>query len=162
MRKRGLTIAACLLALTLVSGTAYAMTAGQIHLSGAVARNPRLDLELVSPAVEDIRPGESAELGPDQKTLSFSVVLVQPGDQRSIAFQIANTGNIAARLQNLTPQNPAPASGVAVAWPDLEDTVILPNQTTETLYTVVTWEPDAFSPPSGNVVFEAAIQYAQA
>jgi len=126
-----------------------------------VVFTPPLNLELTNPAVKAIRPGESIDLDPDRKTMGFTVLLVEPGDQRVITFQIRNTGSNPALLQNLSPKNPDSSSGVSVQWPTMNNVVLDAASTSPEFTVLVMWEPSAIGAPEGVVNFSAAIQYTQ-
>ena len=160
MKKHSVIIAIGVLLTLLLSGIVYAAASGSIQLQGSVVRNPWLNLDIDHAVVQDIRAGESIDI--DDKRVSFSVVLVHPGDFRVISFRLANTGNIAARLHDPVAHNPVPSSGVRVTWPNLNNTVLTPGNASDTFSIIVEWDSEAYGATSGNVVFDALIQYTQA
>ncbi|MCL2817126.1 MAG: hypothetical protein FWD39_01905, partial [Clostridiales bacterium] len=98
MKKRGLLIAITIFAALLFSGVVYAAGSHGLVFTGRVARTSFLNLDLADIAIANIRPGESADLADvTKKSLRFNVLLIEPGDSRSISFNMSNTGNMAAR-----------------------------------------------------------------
>ena len=121
-----------------------------------------LNLELARVGIYDIRPGEVAELlDANMKSMRFNVLLLEPGDMRTINFHVSNTGNMAARLGDLKGVNPDPSTGVEVLWPALDHLIVMPGQSAGPYSIIVLWNTHMQDVPSGSVYFEANIVYAQ-
>ena len=162
MKKRSLLVAISVLLVFLVTGTVYAAVTDSLTILGKVVHSQILDVEFgQGPEIVIPRAGESVGLGSNRKTLSFNVVLVQPGDIRIISFRLVNTGNITAKLSNLTVNNPAATTGVVITWPPLNDVLITPGATTPDYVILIEWDINAYTAPSGNVIFSASVDYSQ-
>jgi type 1 fimbria pilin len=162
MKNRSLLISLVVLLSLLISATVYASITNSLQFTGSVVFTPPLNLELTNPAIRSMRQDENIDLDLDKKTLSFFVILVQPGDERTVTFQIANTGNTPACLQNLLVQNPpATATGVTVTWPNLNNELLMPGVTSQEFTILVRWNPNVIGAPEGSVPLSASIQYTQ-
>ena len=82
---------------------AYAVAAGTLTLQGAVTYSDNLKVEFTAAQFSySARVGETAPsiLGGGQ-TVTFAIVLDNPGDSRTVQFKVTNTGNIDAVLDSI-------------------------------------------------------------
>jgi len=83
-----------------VVSVAYAALSGTLTIRGSYTFNEHLQVEFTSASFTDsARIGETApSIIANGQTLTFAVLLNEPGDSRTIQFKITNTGNIDAVL----------------------------------------------------------------
>ena len=162
MKNRGLLIAIAIFIVLLSTGIVYAVEYGTLTFTGRVARTYVLNLDLTSVTVGAPRPGEIVEIADvNKKSMFFNLLLIEPGDSRTITFHILNTGNMAARLGNLNTSDPDISTVLVVTWPSLDDILIMPGQNAGPFTVTVTWDAGAQNVISGSVNFGAYIDYAQ-
>ena len=165
--RRNITLVIFTLIMLLLSGIVYASTAGFLLLEGTVVFSSNVDLNIIEAkfsAATPERDGESVSIPliSNYKTLSINVDLLEPGDKRIITFKIQNVGNVSAELGELNVSVPdIGASGLKITWPDLENEVISPGQTTTEYQIVGEWDVNYPNVTNGSHNFSSTIIYMQ-
>ena len=162
MRNKSLLSASAILFTALLTGIVYAAEAGALTFTGRVARTSILDLELQNISLNGTRFGEFVELADEnKKSMHFYVLLIEPGDTRTISFNILNSGNMAAKLEDLDVVTPDLSTGLGVEWTPLDSLIIMPGESSGPFSLTVYWdisEPDLIS---GSYDVEVFILYSQ-
>ena len=130
MKNRNVIITVILFSMLSIFTVSYAAVTNRLGFNGYAALNPILDISIANPFVEDARAGEFASttiVGNDNRTLQFSIVLIQPGDYRKIGFQILNKGNQPAKLGEFAHLVPVDNPAIHIIWPSIEEEVIMPR-----------------------------------
>jgi len=161
-RNSGLLISICVLAVLLLSGSAYAAGTNTITLTGLAARTKFLNLEFSNLSIENPRPGESVNfMDVNNKSMHFNVQLIEAGDVRRVSFSLANKGNLSIRIIEIVSFNHEAEFGVLVLWPALENLVVHPGQIAGPYTINVSWNIEAQDVQSGSAHIEAYINYIQ-
>jgi hypothetical protein len=157
-RRRIYTIVAAF-SLLLVGGIIYAAVTGNLAFDGTAGFNPNVRLNMVQEQIVNIKAGESVTVDPSGQTLTFTVRLDEPGENRNVRFRIENVGNTGATLGTLT-TTPPTGNGVNINWPTLNNVAVEPGTTTGEHMITVTWDP-AYPQATQDVTLSATINYAQ-
>lgn len=164
MKNKGLKIGVVLFALLFSTGVVYAATTGTLSFSGQATFTGHAELIFTDVALLNPRDGERASVNSilnDNKTLLINVDLIQPEDYRIVTFKIKNTGSRTVQLGELIKNNPNPATGVAVIWPNLDGLVVFPGTTSNEFQIRIYWDVAYYMVGSGAVEFSASIAYQQ-
>jgi len=158
--RRNFLAAILILAALFSAGVVYAAAAPTLRFTGRTVSNPVLNVVFENPAIASARAGETISLGPDSKTLLLYVVLVDPGDSRTVNIIIRNLGNIPAKLGRWDATVPAQNTGVVIAWPQIAGLRLEPGEA-HPCSIVVSRPSSAYNVIGGTTPFEASIGYTQ-
>ena len=140
-RKQIYTIAA-VFAVLLVSSVVYAAWTGVLNFSGTAELNQTVRLDIVGESITDKKASESIAVStPEGETLTFTVELDAPNDTRYVNFSIRNAGNLPVILSRLDIIAPSEGSGVVADWPNVQNMVIQPGETSDEQTIAVHWAP---------------------
>jgi len=124
-----------------VVSVAYAALSGTLTIRGSYTFNEHLQVEFTSASFTDsARIGETApSIIANGQTLTFAVLLNEPGDSRTIQFKITNTGNI-----DIATGVTLPSSGfynMVIEWdtdPQYEDLI---GTTSNVIFATIDYDP---------------------
>ena len=161
MKRRNVYTVLGVLAILLLTGVVYAAVTGTLHFGGTSHFNKHVDLDIVDEQIQGSHTGDNVYVSANRDTLSFNLAMPEPGQTRRVTFRIKNTGNTNAQLGTLTTTDPLENSGIAVTWPNLNNTIVNAGETSQEYTVEVHWQA-AYGSASQDATFSASINYAEA
>lgn len=150
-----------LLLILLVSiSVGYAAFAQTLNISGTATANGNFKLKFTSVAIDPNIGAENstASISANGETLSIDMQLKYPGAGGKITATITNSGNIAAKLNNVNFTELTNTNIIVTLERDAIGDVIQPNETRNVIITVK-WDEN--STVADSVSFNATLDYVQ-
>lgn len=148
-------------AIALLLTGVYAILSANLDITGTATGTGDFKVEFTS-ANANNEEKASVDLNADKTTINIDATLEYPGDSVTINFIIENTGNLAARVQDLI-INENSTEDITInidGITDIQDTVLGVGETTSGTITV-TWNTSSTTSTPDVVSFSATIDYVQ-
>jgi hypothetical protein len=151
-----------LIAFTLILTGAYAILTATLNISGTATGIGNFKLEFTNVTVSDASKATTTN-NADNTTITINTDLDYPGDNVTTNFTIKNTGGLAARVDNITINNPDndDFSVQIIGLANIEGTTLPVGGTVDSSI-IITWKSSSTTPTPTEASFDISVNFSQA
>jgi hypothetical protein len=141
---------------------AYAVLTATLNITGTATGIGNFKLEFTNVSVSDVGKATTTN-NTDNTTITIDTNLSYPGDSVTTNFTIKNTGGLAAKVDNITINNPDSIdfSVQIIGLANIQGTTLPVGGTTDSSI-IITWKSTSTTPTPTETSFDISIDFSQA